>query len=77
MCMSMSIDCPFLIVISLTSFLVHVNVSVSRFLIPDCSMNGQSRDIDIDIHKNKTLEMEQSGMDNLEKLTLTYTRKRR
>ena len=39
--------------------------------------NGQSRNIDIDIHKNKTLEIRQSGMDNLETLTLTYTRKRR
>ena len=37
--------------------------------------NGQSRDTDIDIHKKKTLEMGQSGMDNLETLTLTYTRK--
>jgi hypothetical protein len=36
-------------------------------------MNGQSRDTDIDIHKKKTLEMGQSGMDNLETLTLTYT----
>jgi hypothetical protein len=76
---------------------VHVNVSVSRFLIPYCSrnahsrdtdidihkkkdvrdstiMNGQSRDTDIDIHKKKTLEMGKSGMDNLETLTLTYTR---
>ena len=39
--------------------------------------NGQSRDTDIDIHKKKTLEIGQSGMDNLETLTLTYTRKRR
>ena len=38
--------------------------------------NGQSRDTDIDIHKKKTLEMGQSGMDNLETLTLTYTIKR-
>ena len=37
--------------------------------------NGQSRDIDIDIHMNKTLEMGQSGTDNLETMTLTYTRK--
>jgi hypothetical protein len=36
--------------------------------------NGKSRDTDIDIHKEKTLEMGQSGMDNLETLTLTYTR---
>jgi hypothetical protein len=35
------------------------------------------RYIDIDIHKKKTLDMGQSGMDNLETLTLTYTRKRR
>jgi hypothetical protein len=38
--------------------------------------NGKSRDTDIDIHKKKTLEMGQSGMDNLETPTLTYTRKR-
>ena len=38
--------------------------------------NGQSRYTDIDIHKKKTLEMGQSGMDNLETLTLTYKRKR-
>ena len=38
--------------------------------------NGQSRDTDIDIHKKKMLEIGQSGMDNLETLTLTYTRKR-
>jgi hypothetical protein len=35
--------------------------------------NGQSRDTDIDIHKKKTLEIGQSGMGNLETLTLTYT----
>ena len=35
--------------------------------------NGQSRDIDIDMHKNKTLEIGQSGMGNLETLTLIYT----
>ena len=28
--------------------------------------NGQSRDTDIDIHRKKTLEIRQSGMDNLE-----------
>jgi hypothetical protein len=39
--------------------------------------NGQSRDTDIDIHKKKTLEIGQSGMGNLETLTLPYTRKRR
>ena len=39
--------------------------------------NGQSRNTDIDIHKKKTLEIGQSGMDNLETLTLTCTRKRR
>ena len=39
--------------------------------------NGQSRDTDIDIHKKKTLEIVQSCMDNLQTLTLTYTRKRR
>jgi hypothetical protein len=47
MSMSVSLDCPFLIVTSLTSFY--------------CAW----------------LEMGQSGMDNLETLTLTYTRKRR
>jgi hypothetical protein len=40
-------------------------------------MNGQSRDTDIDIHKKNTLEMGQSGMDNLETLIMTYTIKRR
>ena len=39
--------------------------------------NGQSRDTDIDRHKKKTLEIRQSGMDNLETRTLTFTRKRR
>ena len=39
--------------------------------------NGQSRFTDIDMHNKKTLEMGQSGMDNLETRTLTYTRKRR
>ena len=39
--------------------------------------NGQSRDIDIDIHKKKTLEIVQSCLENLQTLTLTYTRKRR
>ena len=39
--------------------------------------NGQSRDTDIDIQRKKTLEMGQSGMDNLQTLTLTYTRRRR
>ena len=39
-------------------------------------INGQSRDTDIDIHKQNTLENGQSGMDNLETLTFTYTRKR-
>ena len=38
-------------------------------------MHGQSTDTDIDIHKNKTLEIEQSGIRNLETLTLTCTRK--
>ena len=38
--------------------------------------NGKSRDTDIDIHKKKTLEMGQSGMDNLEALTLTETTKK-
>jgi hypothetical protein len=39
--------------------------------------NGQSRETDVDIHKKKNLEMGQSGMANLETLTLAYTRKRR
>ena len=39
--------------------------------------NGQSRATDIDMHKKKTLEMGQSGMDNQQTLTLIYTRKRR
>jgi hypothetical protein len=38
-------------------------------------MNGQSRDTDIGIHKKKTLEMRQSGMDNPETLTLSCTKK--
>ena len=37
--------------------------------------NIHSRDTDIDIHKKKTLEIRQSGMDNLETLTLIYTDK--
>jgi hypothetical protein len=39
-------------------------------------MYGQSTDTDINIHKKKTLEIEQSGMDNLETMTLTYTRQK-
>jgi hypothetical protein len=39
--------------------------------------NGQSRATDIDMHKKKTLEIEQSGIRNPETLTLTYTKKRR
>ena len=39
-------------------------------------MHGQSTDTDIDIHKKKTLEIEQSGIRNSETLTLTYTRKK-
>jgi hypothetical protein len=38
--------------------------------------NGQSRDTDIGIDQKKTLEIGQSGMDNLETLTFTYTKKR-
>jgi hypothetical protein len=64
---------------------VYVNVSVSGFSIPHCPIsrkrfrdvtirNGQSRKTEIDIHKKNTLDMGQSGMDNLETLTLTYTR---
>jgi hypothetical protein len=72
---------------------VYVNVSVFRLSIPDCPIsnafllcmamsvsldwNGQSRGTDIDIHKKKTLEIGQSGMGNLETLTLPYTTKRR
>jgi hypothetical protein len=33
--------------------------------------NSKSRDTDIDIHKKKRLEIGQSGMDNLETMTLT------
>jgi hypothetical protein len=44
-----------------------MSMSVSHSTI----MNGQSKESDIDIHKKKTLEMGQSGMDNLETLTLT------
>jgi hypothetical protein len=67
---------------------VYANVSVSRLSIPDCPIsnvfflcnrtirNGQSKDTDIDIHNKKMLEMWQSGMNNLEILTLTYTRKK-
>jgi hypothetical protein len=61
MSMSVSLDCPFL------------QKDVRDRIIG----NGQSRDTDIDIHKKKTLEIGQSGIDNLETLTLTYTRKRR
>jgi hypothetical protein len=60
---------------------VYVNVNVSRDtdinihkkkeVRDSIIMNGQSRDTDIDIHKKNTLEMGQSGMDNLETLTLT------
>jgi hypothetical protein len=43
------------------------------FLIVDRTIrNGQSTDTDIDIHKKKTLEIGQSGMGNLETLTLPY-----
>jgi hypothetical protein len=68
---TMSLDCPFLIVTSLSLFLVYVNVSVSRLSIPDCPFS----DTDIDIHKKKTLEIGQWGMENPETLTLTYKRK--
>jgi hypothetical protein len=105
MSISVSLDCPFLIVPSLTSFSCVYQVNVSWFLIPDCHIskvfflcmsisvsldcpflidlfltfffNGQSTDTDIDMHIKKRLEMWHSGMDNLETLTLTYTRKRR
>jgi hypothetical protein len=61
---------------------VYVNISVSGLPIPkdlrDVTIrNGQSRDTDIDIHKKKTLEIGQSGMGNLETLTLPYTTQRR
>jgi hypothetical protein len=59
--MSVSLDCPFLIVIS--------EKDVRDITI----MYGQSTDTDINIHKKKTLEIEQSGMDNLETMTLTFS----
>jgi hypothetical protein len=40
-------------------------------------MPWESTDTDIDIHKKKTLEIEQSGIRNPETLTLTYTRKKK
>jgi hypothetical protein len=61
-------------------FLVYINVSVSRLSVPDCPkkdvrdstiMNGQSKESDIDIHKKKTLEMGQSGMDNLMSMSVS------
>jgi hypothetical protein len=72
--MSVSIDCPFLIVPSLTSFCCACQQE--KDVRDGTIRNGQSRDTDIDIHKNKTLQMWQSGMDNLETLTLTYTEKK-
>jgi hypothetical protein len=85
MSMSVSLDCPFLIVTSLTSFYcacqnrtirngqsrdtdidIHKEKDVGDMTI----RNGQSRDTNIDMHNKKTLEMGQSGMDNLQ--TLVY-----
>jgi hypothetical protein len=61
--MSVSLHCPFLIV-----------PSPQEKDIRDVTIrNGKSRETDIDIHKKKTLEMGQSGMGNLETLTVTYT----
>jgi hypothetical protein len=101
--MLVSLDCPFLIVISLTSFSFDVNVSVFGLSIPDCHISkifflcmSMSVSLDcpflivlsltsfscvcqcqcIDIHKKKTLEIEQSGIRNPETLTLTYTKKK-
>jgi hypothetical protein len=67
MSMSVSVDSQGMSVLSLTSF----------SCVCQTIRNGQSRETDIDIQKEKTLEMGQSGMDNLETRTLTYTRKRR
>jgi hypothetical protein len=65
MSMSVSLDCPFMIVLSRdTDIDIHKKKTLEM---------GQSRDTDIDIHKKKTLEMGQSGMGNLETLTVTYT----
>jgi hypothetical protein len=68
LCMSMSIslDCLFLIVTSLT-----INIHKKKDVRDSIIMNGQSRDTDIDIQKKKTLEMGQSGMGNLETLSRT------
>jgi hypothetical protein len=59
MSMSVSLDCPFLIV-------SHTQEKDVRDIT---IRNGQSRDIDIDIHKKKTLEIVQSCLENLQKLT--------
>jgi hypothetical protein len=56
---------------------MSVSVDSQGMIVDETIRNGQSRDTDIEIHKKKTLEMGQSGMENLETLTLTYTRKRR
>jgi hypothetical protein len=61
MSMSVSLECP------------HAHYKDIREMT---FRNGQSRETDIDIHKKKTLEIGQSGMDNLETLTLAYTRAR-
>jgi hypothetical protein len=53
---------------------VYVNVTKEKDVRDMTIRNGQSRNTDIDIHKKKTLEMGQSGMDNLETLTLAYIR---
>ena len=52
---------------------IHKKMTLEMWTI----RNGHSRDTDIDIHKKKTLEIKQSGMDNLETLTLIYKGKRR
>jgi hypothetical protein len=61
LCMSMSVSLYFKFLIVL-----YVRDGTIR--------NGQSRDTDIDMHNKKTLEIVQLCMDNLQTLTLTYTR---
>jgi hypothetical protein len=59
-------------------FFLCMSMSVSVEDVRDRIIrNGQSTDTDIDIHKQKTLEIGQSGMGNLETLTLPYTTKKR
>jgi hypothetical protein len=64
-------DCPisnvlFLCIsISVSLVDIHKEKDVGDMTI----RNGQSRDTDIDMHNKKTLEMGQSGMDNLQTRT--------